>query len=744
MKKALISFLCVNCVAASAFGAGEKADADPNAPPAAVAEVKVWPRQVEGFVPPESGEHPRLFFRKADIARLRERAKTPEGQAIVKRLRLLLGGGEEMPTFYQAARKAYQGEDEAAAEDVGKSGAGGLNQAMPPDLGKLGDELDAIGQEGKAKGTEAVAPRPPWARPGWTYGFDNLPLGTYTVSHAAGFGFLWILTGERKYADLARQCVELAYQGQRDTDNRYSWFNPGGMLRTGPAVACYAMAYDLCYDAWPEEFRKDFAQRVQNYKMETGETMEALCLNPRLYPHSNHYGMQVGGATIAMLAIMGDPGTDPELFKKYKEGLDRNTHKFFDEGMGSMGCHLEGHHPTRMTAAWIEPAMQARRVAVGEDWVTGNSNASWMCTHWLYEIVRSGDALLTQMNGMYAREYSRGGMNGGDFCQGLGVAPREHVPAIKWFFNHVIDPRPTEEKDYDAVQYPHRAMLALVNWPIDVEERNPGEILPKCFHDFKKGVTVFRNGWHDNPGDDATLNIDIGTRWGWGGGQGAMLKMIAMGKKWELPCDLTKCSTTSYVKYSNDGSGIFSVVVKNTYVGVDYSRASGADVLVVMTGERAGEMKPTAMKPTAVAKLGSGWKIYIVTLQKGAPPAVRVDGDTLHVGGQTVTWGQGRFAFGKMADGPAPFERDGHFIHIKSPPPDKEDQKAKQAADRAAKLAADITKARDLVEKKKYTEAGPILEKIMKDAPGSPEAGEAKALQEKMLLEPASGGGLEL
>ncbi len=147
-----------------------------------------WPSPVKGWVAPEPGEHPRLFFRKADLPRLKERAKTPEGQAIVKRLRALLNGsdGESMPTEFNP------------------------NKGKQPDGSGKFHETAAVGK-------------------------------TYTLWHAAGFGFLWQLTGEKKYADLGRQCVEKALDGTRDRDNRYSFRDPTGALRAGPSLGAIAM-----------------------------------------------------------------------------------------------------------------------------------------------------------------------------------------------------------------------------------------------------------------------------------------------------------------------------------------------------------------------------------------------------------------------------------------------------------------------------------------------------------------------
>src|SRR5689334_4976730 len=51
-----------------------------------------WPADVPGWVKPKPGEHPRLLFRQGDVADLKKRAETPEGKALVRRLRFLLDG----------------------------------------------------------------------------------------------------------------------------------------------------------------------------------------------------------------------------------------------------------------------------------------------------------------------------------------------------------------------------------------------------------------------------------------------------------------------------------------------------------------------------------------------------------------------------------------------------------------------------------------------------------------------------
>ncbi len=126
-----------------------------------------WFTPVQGFVAPQAGEHPRLFFRKADVPQLRERAATPAGKAMIARLKVQLGGGEAMPTAF----------------------------------------------------SDATTYDKPSSVP--------LPVGAYGLWHGMGFGMLYQLTGEQKYADLGKQCVQKTFDGVRDPDNRYAWLNPG-------------------------------------------------------------------------------------------------------------------------------------------------------------------------------------------------------------------------------------------------------------------------------------------------------------------------------------------------------------------------------------------------------------------------------------------------------------------------------------------------------------------------------------
>ena len=138
--------------------------------------------------------------------------------------------------------------------------------------------------------------------------------GVYTFGHAAGYGLLYQLTQDRKYAEFGRQCFEKALAGVRDRDDRYSFRRPGGALRAGPTLGWYAVGYDLCYDGWDEATRKKFGRAIVEYCEQFKNKkvdLEALARGT-MPPGSNHFGMQIGGASLALLAVTGEPWVDQE------------------------------------------------------------------------------------------------------------------------------------------------------------------------------------------------------------------------------------------------------------------------------------------------------------------------------------------------------------------------------------------------------------------------------------------------
>lgn len=171
-------------------------------------------RQAGNFVPVKPGEHPRILFRKSELAALNAKAASPFGKALVERLE-------------------------------------------------------------KAK------------------------------DHGVALGMLYQLTGDEAYAKAAMPVVNhMMKTGYRSGAN--SLPEPYGYN-----IARIAMTYDLCHDAWPEDYRKQITEHLTYMA-------ERLLLRPNTIsskmnwdPGSNYQPGTRGGAALATLALWADTGPAP-------------------------------------------------------------------------------------------------------------------------------------------------------------------------------------------------------------------------------------------------------------------------------------------------------------------------------------------------------------------------------------------------------------------------------------------------
>jgi hypothetical protein len=551
-------------------------------------DPKPW-QPVPGFVAPEPGEHPRLFFRRTDLPTLRERAKTPEGKAILERLKVLLGtDGLTMPEVKSDMQSAY-----------GKGGG----------------------------------PKP--RKEEW-------PVGTYSISHAAGFGFLYQITGDKTYADLGKECFEWAFEGVRDRDRegRYSWQAPGGALRAGPSLGWYAVGYDLCYDGWDEAFRRKVALAIQNYDEGKNMSLAELARGSRHMPASNHWGMQVGGAALALLAIVEDPGVDQARIDKLLEQNGNCMIRNLTEGFGDHGWFAEGDGTGCMSSnIAFAPALQAWRIAGGRDYITPRPNAPWMTLKWvMLTMPRKGRPDFPKRGAYPHNVWDRRGISGGGtFCQGFGAVTEAQKPGLLWLYNRVGKAEDDKENaPFDTIgYYPHRAVLAFVNWPFGMKEDDPGKAIPRAVRDEKFGFYMFRNRWLDE--DDIIISIQTVNTRGWHKANSrGDVEVWALGKK--MRWGRLAGKMTSFTPAA-DGSALLTAA-NGTSLAVDFSKASGADGMLVMTGPGA---------PTKDTVTVGGAKLSFLFLTRGAPPEPKVEGDRVVVGGQTVSLEDGGLKLGKMA-----------------------------------------------------------------------------------------------
>lgn len=526
------------------------------------------PTPAPGFVAPAAGEHPRLLFRREDLPALRAKAQTAEGQAILARLRFLLGGGEALPTVF--------------------------NKHPPVNIGARGPK--------------------------------ELPPGAFTVSHAAGFGLLYQITGKDVYADLARQCVELVLSGQVDRDERYSWKAPGTGFRLSGVHQALALAYDLCYDGWPDEYRRSLARQILEHAPTALQSngplsLEFLAAGGKYPPGSNHFGAYIAGPGLVALALRGDPGVDTARLDAVLATVRTSMRRLFSEGFGDAGWFAEGagSDKTAMLPG-MAGLLGALRVAAGEDWCGRDPHARLALLTRALELVPDAEAVRRPERGHYAhgnrhydagrdrfRDTGAGWSSDGLFAIGLGALPPADRPGLAWMYEHFVEAEPgigPAQRIYDARISPLHAVYAYATWP--AESSQPRE-WPLAIHDSLHGYVLCRNRIQD--GDDilftglarrgptgyhkvlAPLRAEI-----WGYGRRAQLG------------DLPAKGATSLWRPGADGSACFTVG-EQTWA-VDFSGASGATGLIIRNGKpklvvEMPEALPDA--PGAVLDLSGSW-----------------------------------------------------------------------------------------------------------------------------------------
>jgi hypothetical protein len=220
---------------------------------------------------------------------------------------------------------------------------------------------------------------------------------------------------------------------------------------------------------------------------------------------------------------------------------------------------------------------------------------------------------------------------GGQFAQGFGAIPEKLKPAALWVFNHIVEPDPAA-RTYDTVsKYPHRAVLALVNWPMGMAEVNPAELMPRVHYDARLGLYSFRNQW---TGTDADIVVNATHR-----ARDPHAFMVWGQGERRIYGDCPKGATTHF-QPAEDGSGTLSV--GTMLLGVDFSKASGADALIVTVG----------LPLSGAKQIQAGGQTFHVLLIGGKPAEPTAAGNKVVVGEQEIHSDGKKIIFAKMAGPP--------------------------------------------------------------------------------------------
>ncbi len=557
-----------------------------------------WFQPVDGHRPVAPGEHPRLLFRREDVPALRARGQTPAGQAMLRRLRLLLGAdGEQLP----AERNPHA--------PVNKNARG------PAELG----------------------------------------CGAFTAWHCSGYALLHLVTGEQHYAALAFQALELLWQGVPDRDERYAWSGVSG-LRIGPVLAGAALSYDLCYEAWSPAQRSAVVRRLMDYDDCDPQrlwTIDRMLFANGYPPGSNHYGAYIGGPGLVALALRDDPDVDPALIERWLGGAHQGIVRVLSYGFGDHGGFSEGHHPSRLSAnSGLIALFQAMRVADGRNYLQPRSNAAWLTLRWIHLITAGVEGPVFTHHGTYGGDaYDAWGLShGGEFAAGFGAIDPALRPALLWTWQHCIAGRQAcadraswlavGEDSFDILTYPHRALHAFVNWPLEQEPVDPAQLLPRVLVDRVHGYIHARERWQDADDLRVSLGLDTGPRGYYRFNTGtAPLRIAAGERRVEAGLELQQPEVIDYHD-EPDGSHRVAWFDQAGVSGwwVDLSGRTGARLVAICAGPAAA---------AAAEADGPGIQLFRCQLDEvpawvvvldGSDVAPEVTGNSLTIAGRRVVY----------------------------------------------------------------------------------------------------------
>ena len=140
--------------------------------------------------------------------------------------------------------------------------------------------------------------------------FQRMAMARYIVRHETAsyvhvaLGLLYQLTGDASYAMKAIPMVE-----REMADRDFGFMGLGQVW--GGRFSNIAMAYDMCYDAWPAEFRAKVDRYLVNGSYATSTNMGKFSSCANTHPCSNYFSPIVGGGSMMALAYWMDPGSAP-------------------------------------------------------------------------------------------------------------------------------------------------------------------------------------------------------------------------------------------------------------------------------------------------------------------------------------------------------------------------------------------------------------------------------------------------
>jgi hypothetical protein len=440
-----------------------------------------------------------------------------------------------------------------------------------------------------------------------------VPTGGY---HAAGHCFLYLINDDRTAAETAWKITEIAMK------------DPGKkrILERSTTVAGIAMTFDLCYDAWTIERRKQVAIWLSN-KLSWLIAGDSPKNGWNSYSWSNWNARARGAAGLTALVLLDEP---KEFFTGKEMGFygslkvaERNIIRYLQLAIGDRGFGTEGDlYSTEPWALTVMPFLLGYRNVIGKDLIL-NSSAEWFIPHYIMRLTGDKSKL---KNGSFGRHYLT--PNGSLFAVGLPIVKQEFLPAVMWFFDRNFGMN--GDRSFGIGNFfPYEAIYAFAGYPSNLKIQNPADVFGKVLIDKQKGFYTFRDRFQDSNDFVASIYLKKQPLNGsWSFPDVGSFRILGLGEQWasfnydtwnrenENVVVLTNARTWNQSEpigftSKQDGSGIISLktnviankknnrsisLVNYRSFAVDYGKTSGSPALFVITDNLVGDNSTTNLR----------------------------------------------------------------------------------------------------------------------------------------------------
>ena len=415
------------------------------------------------------------------------------------------------------------------------------------------------------------------------------PLGRAYLSAAevagdmVSLGVLYQLTGKAAYAQKAQAMLE-AMAGNFGPDAAGA--GSGGV---GHKSVNAALAYDLCYDAWPGDSRDAIAKRMMRFVDFFQKVLPIAFAN--YHPCSNYYGPGRGSMAIASLALYGDKGPEPRkpaspdellkaggfqalllkqsgeadtMRKKYGEALARwkTAHHAWAESGGGDRAKLHAFHAGRMHM------LRHYRLGVGDGGFQAETGGyAGIATRYphvyasLYFHMFGKDASpypdinLLMVRKMMQQVFLDDGRQrtrhhkistSADFrldwiAVGFGIIPDRYKPGMLWAWNRLAGVKGPETTDAVITSLPKASGLdlamAFLHYPLDMKPAHPSESMPLNWEAKSFGFYLFRDGWKGKDDFIAQVFLKAQPVGGWNHPNAGTFRLMGLGHYWNTGSD---------------------------------------------------------------------------------------------------------------------------------------------------------------------------------------------------------------